>query len=416
LCRALIALLRAAFPASENAVEMRVKPVVSLGIAPTLTLMMILAMAMAAANCLGQDAAAADNQRQTAISLEQEGKNAEAEAAWRAFLKVQPANPEAYAHLGFLEARQERYTEAVAFYRKALALNPAMPGLRLNLGLALFKAGELKQAIQTFDLLLKGQPATSPEAQRLTTLIGMAHYGLQEYAAAVPYLKEATTSDPQNLPFRLVLAHSCLQSKQFQCVLDVYHEILTLNAESAEADMLAGEALDEMNDHDGATQQFRAAVKANPQEPNVHFGLGYLLWAQGEYEEAAQEFQAELANVPNHIQALAYLADANMKMNHPEVALPLIEKTIGINPRLELAHLDLGILYVNAGRREDALRELKVAAKLSPNDVNVHWRLARLYQSMGRKDEADAEFHKTSSLTKSASDSVFSKINSGRAE
>jgi tetratricopeptide (TPR) repeat protein len=406
--------LRAAFPASENAVEMRVKPVVSVGIAPTLAITMMLAMA--AANCLGQEAAAADNQRQTAISLEQEGKNAEAEAAWRAFLKVQPANPEAYAHLGFLEARQERYSEAVALYRKALALNPAMPGLRLNLGLALFKAGDLKQAIQTFDLLLKSQPPTSPEAQRLATLIGMAHYGLQEYAAAVPYLKEATASDPQNLPFRLVLAHSCLQSKQFQCVLDVYHEILMLNAESAEADMLAGEALDEMNDHDGATQQFRAAVKANPQEPNVHFGLGYLLWTQGEYEEAAQEFQAELANVPNHIQALAYLADANMKMNHPEVALPLIKKTIGINPRIELAHLDLGILYVNAGRRDDALRELKVAAKLSPNDVNVHWRLARLYQAMGRKEEADAEFHKTSSLTKSASDSVFSKINSGRTE
>jgi len=391
-----------------------VKPVVPLEIARTLSLMMVLAMA--AASCLGQEAAAADHQRQTAISLEQEGKNAEAEAAWRTFLKAQPANPEAYAHLGFLEARQERYTEAVALYRKALALNPAMPGLRLNLGLSLFKAGELKQAIQTFDLLIKSQPPTSPEAQRLTTLIGMAHYGLEEYAAAVPYLKEATASDPQNLPFRLVLAHSCLRAKQFQCVLDVYHEILMLNAESAEADMLAGEALDEMNDPAGATQEFRAAVKANPQEPNVHFGLGYLLWTQSQYEEAAQEFQAELANVPNHIQALAYLADANMKMNHPEAALPLIEKTIRINPRIEMAHLDLGILYVNAGRRDDALRELKVAAKLSPDDVNVHWRLARLYQAMGRKDEADGEFHKTSSLTKAANDSVSSKIDNAHAE
>ena len=41
--------------------------------------------------------------------------------------------------------------------------------------------------------------------------------------------------------------------------------------------MLAGEALDEMKDKAGATQQFRAAVKADPKEPNVHFGLGYLL-------------------------------------------------------------------------------------------------------------------------------------------
>jgi tetratricopeptide (TPR) repeat protein len=391
----------------------RVKRVVPLGIARLLTLILILVMAVAC--CAGQSVMGAD-ERQTAITLEQAGRNAEAEAAWRAFVKLQPANSEGYAHLGFLEARQERYAQAVPLYRKALALNPTMPGLRMNLGLALFKAGELKEAIPTFDSLLKSQPPSSPEAERLTILLGMAHYGLDEYAAAIPYLKEATASDPQNLPFRLVLAHSCLGAKQFQCVLDVYHEILMLNAESAEADMLAGEALDEMQDHDGATEQFRAAAKANPQEPNVHFGLGYLLWCQSQYEEAAQQFEAELANLPNNAQALVYLADTNMKMNHPEAALPLIEKAIRINPGMELAHLDLGILYADAGHRDDALRELKVAVKLSPNDVKVHWRLARLYQAMGRKDEATAEFHATSSLTKSANDSVFSEIDNARAK
>jgi Flp pilus assembly protein TadD len=41
--------------------------------------------------------------------------------------------------------------------------------------------------------------------------------------------------------------------------------------------MLAGEAQDEMKNHGGAIEQFRAAVKADPKEPDVHFGLGYLL-------------------------------------------------------------------------------------------------------------------------------------------
>lgn len=389
------------------------KGVWPLGIAWT---MMTIQAMVTIDSCLGQAEAAAVRQRQTAIALEQEGRNAEAETAWRALLKIQPANAETYAHLGFLEAQQQRYAKAVPLYRKALALDPAMPALRMNLGLALFKNGELKEAIHIFDTLLKSQPPSSPEAQRLTTLIGMAHYGLNEYSAAIPYLKEATASDPQNLPFRLVLAHSCLWSKQFQCVLDVYHEILMLNSESAEADMLAGEALDEMQDHAGATQQFRAAVKANPQEPNVHFGLGYLLWCQSQYEEAAQEFQAELANVPDNAQALAYLADANMKINRPETALPLIQKAIRINPGMELPHLDLGILYADAGHRDGALRELKLAAKLSPTDVKVHWRLARLYQAMGRKDEANAEFHRTSSLTKAADDSVFRQLSNARTK
>src|ERR1035437_1191988 len=390
--------------------EMHVKRVAQLEI------VLAAALAMVAVSCPCQTAVAADNQRQTAIALEQQGNNAEAETAWRAFLKGHPANAEAYAHVAFLEDRQERYTEAVPLYRKALALNPAMPGLRLNFGLSLFKSGALKEAIQTFTPLLKSQPPSSPEALRLTTLIGLAHYGLGEYAAAVPFLKQATAADAQNLPFRLALAHSCLWSKQYQCVLDVYHEILTLNAESAEADMLAGEALDEMKDNAGATQQFRAAVKADPREPNVHFGLGYLLWGLMQFEEAAQEFQAELANNPDHAQALAYLADTNMRLGHPEAAPPLLEKAIRIDPGIELAHLDLGILYNDAGHRDDALRELKTAEKLSPNDQNVHWRLARFYQAAGKKDLAKAKFDKTRSLQKAADETIFNKLHQAQAK
>lgn len=358
----------------------------------------------------------AHKQREAAIALEQAGKSTEAETAWRALLKVQPKSAEAYAHLGFLEAQQQRYAQAIPLYRKALALQPNMPRLRMNLGLALFKAGQLKDAIRIFEVLLKQQPPSSPELQRLRTLVGMSHYGLGEYAAAVPYLRQATANDPQNLPFRLLLAHSCLWSKQYQCVLDVYREILNLNAESAEADMLAGEALDEMQDRLGATQQFRAAVKANPKEPNVHFGLGYLLWTQGQYEEAAREFQVELTNVPDNVQALTYLADSNIKLNHPDTARPLLEKAILINPQMGLAHLDLGIIEADAGNNEMAVRELKLAAQLSPSDINPHYRLARLYQAMGRKQEAAVEFAKTKALTKAANDSVFNQLKNARGK
>jgi tetratricopeptide (TPR) repeat protein len=286
----------------------------------------------------------------------------------------------------------------------------------MNFGLALFKAGQLRDALRIFEDLLNREPPSSAETQRLTTLIALSHYGLGEYDAAISYLKQAVASDPQNLPFRLILAHSCLWSKQYQCVLDVYHQILLLNAESAEADMLAGEALDEMQDHAGAIEQFRAAVKANPKEPNVHFGLGYLLWTQSQYEEAAQEFQAELTNVPNHAQALAFLADSKMKLNDREGALPLLKKAAAIDPDLEIAHIDLAAVYGDSGRNVEALRELKVAARLKPNDVNVHWRLARLYQAMGRKNEAKLEFEQTKNLTKAADASVFSQLKNVRTK
>jgi tetratricopeptide (TPR) repeat protein len=347
------------------------------------------------------------DQRQVAFSLEQQGKVPEAEAVWRALSTAYPTNPEPYAHLGLLEARQEHYAEAIAFYRKAMALNPAMPRLRYNLGLAYFKAGEYKDTILQLRPLLKTQPPSSDEAQQLTVLLGMSHFGLGEYAAAAPYLKKAADRDTQNLPLLLTLAHSCLLSKQYQCVLDEFHRIIALNPDSAEAHMLAGEALDEMKDTINATREFRAAVQANPKEPNVHFGLGYMLWMQGQNQEAAQEFQAELNNFPEHALAMLYLADSDIKMNRLEDARPLLEKVVKINPTNSMGHLDLGIVYTKAGQREDALRELKTVIALKPDDVSAHWRLGLLYQSMGKTVEAKTEFDKSKRLNETADEDLI---------
>ena len=344
---------------------------------------------------------------QAALALEQQGKTTEAEAAWRAVARANPTNPEPLAHLGLLAARQEHYGEAIASYRKAMALNPAMPHLRFNLGLAYFKAGEYREALRQFEPLVKIAPPDSEEAQRLVILIGMSHYGLTEFTAATPFLKQAADQDPKNLPLLLTLAHSCLLSQQYPCVLDAFHRIMSLNPQSAEAHMLMGEALDEMKDTNGAIRELRAAVLADPREPDVHFALGYLLWTQGHTQEAAQEFQAELNNIPGHNQATLYLADSYIQMNRLKDAQPLLEELVKTSPGSSMGHLDLGIVYAEAGRKEDALGEFKTAIRLKPNDVNAHWRLGRLYRSMGRTAEAKAELDKSKTLNKSADEGLL---------
>jgi tetratricopeptide (TPR) repeat protein len=355
---------------------------------------------------------AQNDQRQLAISLEQQGKSTDAESAWKTLSHQQPSNPEPLAHLGLLEARQEHYEEAVRFYRRALAIAPAMPGLRLNLGLALFKKGDYQAALVMFDPLVKAQP----EDSRLNVLEGMSHYGLAQYTAASPYLRRAADQDPSNLTLLLTLAHSCLLSNQYQCVLDTFHQIVSLNAESAQADMLVGEALDEMKDPEGAIREFRAAVQTNPKEPNVHFGLGYLLWTKGQYADAAKEFQTEIDNDPHHTQAMLYLADSEIQMNRSEDALPLLEDLVALDPDNAMAHRDLGIAYADINRNQDALTQLQTAIKLSPTNVNAHWRLGRLYRAMGMTAQAKAEFDKASSLNKAEDDrllKVMSTIPSG---
>jgi Tfp pilus assembly protein PilF len=44
---------------------------------------------------------------------------------------------------------------------------------------------------------------------------------------------------------------------------------------------------------------------------------------------------------------------------------------------------------------------------MMPDDVNVHWRLAKLYRTMGKKEEAKAEFDKASTLNKQADEALL---------
>jgi Flp pilus assembly protein TadD len=88
----------------------------------------------------------------------------------------------------------------------------------------------------------------------------------------------------------------------------------------------------------------------------------------------------------------------------------VLENSLRIDAGQELAHLDLGILYSDAGRRDEALRELKIAEKLNPNDEKAHWRLGRLYQAEGKKEEAKVEFDITRTLQKAVEDTLAKKL------
>src|SRR5579875_467940 len=89
----------------------------------------------------GQTVMAQTNPAAKAAELESEGHFAQAEMLWRAWSNQHPGDAVAYAHLGELAERQNNFADAIAEYRKAMAIAPSMPGLRPNLGLVYFRNG-----------------------------------------------------------------------------------------------------------------------------------------------------------------------------------------------------------------------------------------------------------------------------------
>src|SRR2546425_2441987 len=71
----------------------------------------------------------------------QAGDLSRAEQLFRQYLSQNPNSAEALSNLGAICARREQFSEAVAFYKKALKANPKLAPVHFNMAVAL---GQLK--------------------------------------------------------------------------------------------------------------------------------------------------------------------------------------------------------------------------------------------------------------------------------
>jgi tetratricopeptide (TPR) repeat protein len=284
-------------------------------------------------------------------------------------------------------AHQGKYELAIAHYKLAIAQDARLPGLYLNFGLALFKLNRLAEAASAFEKALKADPANFQSR----VLLGMSYFGLRQYPAAAAVLKTALEQQPDNRELRYKLAQSYLWSGEYPEATEQFRLLLSKDPDSAPVHMLLGEVLDAANHTEEATAEFVDAAKASPREAEVHFGLGYLYWKQKRYEDARREFQAELNIDPKHTQALAYLGDSEMQSGDQSAAEQHLRGALKLDTNLRLAHLDLGIISTKSDPQA-AVRHFQEAIRIDSSRPDAHYRLGRLWLSLGREQDANAEF------------------------
>ncbi len=320
---------------------------------------------------------------------------------------AQAPNPEAlrWANEGLAEAKRQNYPAAIQAYKRAIALDPDLPGIYLNLGLAWFKAGNFREAVTAFEQANKRLPS-----EQGTMLLAMSDFGLKRYKEASELLAPAAAANPDNNELVYLLAKCYLWSGQYAAATGLFHQLLQRDPDSAAVHMLLGEALDADDKTDQAATEFEAASKAAPSQPDVHFGLGFLYWKLRRYNEAEREFRQELANNRDNSQAFAYLGDTLLKTGRADDAFSALKHAIALQPDIQIAHLDLGALYAARKQNDLAIAELRKAIQCDPNAYEPHYRLARLYRESGNKAEANAEFAIVQKLHERKNEDTLMKI------
>ncbi len=155
-------------------------------------------------------------------------------------------------------------------------------------------------------------------------------------------------------------------------------------------------------DSETARKLFEQALELEPDSPEAliqaTFRLGWSIWANRGSESEIQEMR--------RMAHRAIVADANDGRGHmlagiaelwlrqTDRARALLLRAVELNPSLCQAHAQLGCQFNLGGQPAAAIAPLRMAQRLSPNDIQVFFiigELAMSYWMLGRWDEAIAQ-------------------------
>jgi tetratricopeptide (TPR) repeat protein len=337
---------------------------------------------VAIAFCLSQAFAQSPQElMKEAVEAQQAGHFEQAIHNYRLLLEKYPKIAEIHSNLGAALAGEGRYADAIAEYQRALEIKPD-PQVRLNLGLAYYKAGQLPLAVATLEKALRN-------LQTLTVLAD-CHLRLGQNKQVIELLTPVRSADPENATFNYLLGTALVrdgQTAQGQVIID---KILK-NGDSAEARLLMGTTKFMVNDFAAAMKDFARAVELNPNLPDVYSYYGLAMLSTGDQAGAKKAFERELRSDPNNF-------DANLRMGvllrqdqENDEALKFFQHALEVRPGDFGVRYQIATVELAKGQLEQAQRDLEALIKETPRFTEAHVSLATIYFRQKKKAEGERE-------------------------
>jgi Flp pilus assembly protein TadD len=316
----------------------------------------------------------------------QKGDNVAAEQAFREALAFDPDSVPVLNNLAISLARQQRETEAITLYERALHLKPGDSVTRRNLGAAYFRARQYGPALP----LLESSAREMPSFQ-LLEIAGLDAFALDRYDVAARYLEAAHRAQPADLPTLDMLGKAYLRSGNYAGVRDVFGQIMAIDPNSAAAHAMMAMAYDKLYQEEDAIREFEAARAVNPTYPGIHTGLGVIYWRNHNFDAAEREFREELSHDPQDPIANCTLGRILRRRNNPAEAIPYLKAALAVNPSYRDALLELGECWVQLEQSASAIEPLRKAIALEPSDAQAHYILGTALNKSGNQAEGARE-------------------------
>jgi len=338
-----------------------------------------------------------------AKAAQQRGDSAGAIEKYRAMIKLAPHLAAAYNNLGMLYFDEHDYAHAAEVLKRGLELHPDMPTASAMLGMSYFQLGADDKA----EPLLRAALHANPADDNVEMMLAHILINLHKYEEAAANLNHFLERNPKNQEAWYMLGKTYLQLSE-----NALKKINEIDSNSVVAHEIAGEIDESMHNYDVALVEYKKAIDMAPQQPGTHMHMANAYWLIGKWDSAQEEFKAELANDPNNCTARWKLANAMLEANDSsEDALVQLNQSIDRCPTLMQARVDRARALIRIGKQSDALPDLQLAVKDSPNEPTIHFLLAAVYRAQGNPTEAQHEMQTYSRLQREASEAVSGQAN-----
>jgi cytochrome c-type biogenesis protein CcmH/NrfG len=187
--------------------------------------------------------------------------------------------------------------------------------------------------------------------------------------------------NPNSPRMHLALAHELAKRGNAVEAIENYRAALKLDPQLPGlhfelAEMLS--TLDTAKGRDEAEEQYKVALAANPGDEQAECRLGEIALQRDDRKEADQRFSRAVQLQPNDPEANIGLAKVFMTMEEPEKAEPLLQHALQLDPTSPLAHFRLSTVYRQTGRIAEAKHELEEYQKYK----EIKEKLRKIYSDL----------------------------------
>jgi tetratricopeptide (TPR) repeat protein len=290
--------------------------------------------------------------------------------------------------------RSDLATKAIEEYRLAIDADPTSEYLTSGLAELYAKTGRIRDAVLEAQDILKKDP-TNLEAHKLLGRIYLRSLGDVQSGSgsdsvlklAIEQYQEIIKIEPDNVDDHLLLGRLYRLNNDLQKAENEFKLAVKLQPDSEEAVTTLAYLYNEEGDTARAAEALSSVPDAT-RSAKLYSALGYTYEQRKEYKKAITAYRKAIELDRDNLDAIRGLAQNLLNDGQTDAALEQYKIIADANPEDAQTYLRMAEIYRKNGQFDLALENLKKAESMVQDSMEVPYNIAAVYQAQGRYDDA----------------------------